>query len=322
MSCAARNIQGPVELPYPFLLPLVTRCLVIIYYMIVIFFGLVLNGAILFLVCKYNKLRTMSFVFAIQVVVANFIRSAITLPIAFLSAVYNQFLLGEAMCIVTGNIYEATGLLRSTLFLGLVTDRFLSVLLTYSFPKYRKKAMLAMTVMVYLIVAIALVLIGVFDCYSFSFTSWICLTAPSCGSTCNTIRLLIGFGIRFPCSLVPVVMYIVLFYKGWKARKNMPVAASDLTGEQKKIKREWRATITFFLMFLSLFLFNIPPGVVTAIASTVSISSNPEWFYIVDTLTLNIFFLIHIADPIFILRNRDVSEVVMEINWIPKILCC
>ena len=70
-------------------------------------------------------------------------------------------------------------------------------------------------------------------------------------------------------------MDIVLFYKGWKGRKTMPVAASDLTGEQKK--REWRATITFFLMFPSLFLFNIPLGV-SAIASKVSVSSNPEWF--------------------------------------------
>ena len=41
--------QGPVELPYPFP-ALVTRCLLIIYYVMVIFFGLVLNSAVLFLV--------------------------------------------------------------------------------------------------------------------------------------------------------------------------------------------------------------------------------------------------------------------------------
>ena len=82
-----------------------------------------------------------------------------------------------------------------------------------------------------------------------------------------------------------MVMYIALFYKGWKARKSMPVAASDLTGEHKKAKREWRATITFFLMFCSLFLVIGPPGVLNGITYGVNISRDSEWFYILDTIT-------------------------------------
>ena len=319
MSCAARNIQGPVELPLPFLLPLVTRCLLIIYYMLIGFLGTVLNGVVLFVVCKHKKLRTLSFAYVIQVVVINTIRSGILVPIAFVNAVYNQFLLGQHMCFITGNIHEVASLLRALLFLGLVTDRFCLVFFTYSYPKYRVKALWTVTVIVYLIVAVDLIFIGIFDCLAFSFTSWICRVATTCSTQCITVQMLVGLGIRFPCSLVPVVMYIALFYKGWKARKSMPVSASDLTGEAK---REWRATITFSLMFFSLFLCNVPSGMINGIINLVSISRDSVWFYIVDTLTLNLFYLANIADPFFILRNRDVREVMKEITWIPKILCC
>ena len=272
MSCAARNIQGPVELLLPFLLPLVTRCLLIIYYMLIGFLGTVLNGVVLFVVCKHKKLRTLSFAYVIQVVVINTIRSGILVPIAFVNAVYNQFLLGQHMCFITGNIYEVASLLRAVLCLGLVTDRFCSVFFTHSYSKYRVKAICAVTVILYLVVAVCLIFIGIFDCYAFSFTSWICRVAASCSSQCGTVRTLIGFSVRFPCSLVTVVMFTVLLYKGWKARKSMPMAASDLTGEQKEAKREWRATITFFLMYFSLFLCNIPPGVLSAVINSVSIS--------------------------------------------------
>ena len=44
LTCAARNIQGPVEFPFlPELLPFVVRCVLILYYMYVCFFGVALN---------------------------------------------------------------------------------------------------------------------------------------------------------------------------------------------------------------------------------------------------------------------------------------
>ena len=322
MSCAALNIQGPVELPLPFLLPLITRCLLVIYYMMVTFFGTVFNSVVLFVVCKHKKLRTLSFAYAIQIVISNIIGCVTTLPIALVSAIYNQFLFGEHMCLISGSLYYDFAILRVGLFLGLVTDRFCSVFMTYSYPKYRVKVVCVTTAVIYIVTAVASVFAAVFDCYTFSATSWICRIATTCSPQCHGIRVLIGVILVIPWSVAPVVMYIALFYKGWKARKTMPVAASDLTGEQKKTKREWRATITFFLMFCSLFLVTTPPGILSGIANGVSISSDSEWFYIVDALTLNMFFLSYIVDPFFILRNRDVREVVSEITWIPKILCC
>ena len=196
--------------------------------------------------------------------------------------------------------------------------------MTYSYPKYRVKVVCVTTAVIYLIIFVASVFAAIFDCFTFSAVSWICQIDVICSSHCRVIRLFIGFGILLPSSVIPVLMYITLFYKGWKARKSMPVVASDLTGEHKKMKRarEWRAIITFFLMFCSLFLVTTPPGVLNGIANGVNISRDSEWFYILDTITRNMFYLPYIFDPFFILRNREVKEVVSEITWIPKILCC
>ena len=322
ISCAARNIQSPVELPLSFLLPLITRCLLVIFYMMVSFFGTVFNSVVLFVVCKHKKLRTLSFAYAIQIVISNIIGSVTTLPIALVSAIYNQFLFGEHMCLISGSLNYDFSVLRVVLFLGLVTDRFCSVFMTYSYPKYRVKVVCVTTAVIYLITFVASVLPAIFDCYTFSASSWICRIDATCSSQCQGIRLSLGFGIVLPSSVIPVVMYIALFYKGWKARKSLPVAASDLTGEYKKAKREWRATITFFLMFCSLFLVITPPGALNGITNGVNISRDSEWFYILDTITQNMFYLAYIFDPFFILRNREVREVVSEITWIPKILCC
>ena len=58
LTCAARNIQGPVELSFSPYVPLVARCLLVIYYMLVAFFGTVLNCFVFYLVCRYKELQT------------------------------------------------------------------------------------------------------------------------------------------------------------------------------------------------------------------------------------------------------------------------
>lgn len=51
LTCAAHSIQGPVELPINPYVPLVTRCLLTLYFMMVAFFGTVLNSFVIYLVC-------------------------------------------------------------------------------------------------------------------------------------------------------------------------------------------------------------------------------------------------------------------------------
>ena len=294
---------------------LVSRTLLIIYFMLISLFGTLLNCFVFYLVCKFKKLRsTLSIIVVVQIVLVNIIASSFLIPMSLASVLANQWLLGEHLCVVVGALRQFITISRTALMLGLVTDRFCSVIFVYSYPRYRVKVLYSFSIVTCTIALGVTVLVGVMDCFSFSNTTWICRMSSTCSDGCAVVRQVTGMTLFFPISIASVIMYSVLFHKGRRARKCMQqmASASDISNMNK----EQRANITFFLMFLALFLLNIPPGLVSFVATVTSITSNAEnslWFYIVNTLTLNLFVLAHIADPIFILRNRDVREVVSEL---------
>ena len=63
-----------------------------------------------------------------------------------------------------------------------------------------------------------------------------------------------------------------------------------------------------------------PPGLISAalyITSIATSTTESVWFYLVDFLLLNMFILTRVADPIFVIRNKDIRELISEIKWIP-----
>lgn len=322
LTCLARNIQGPVELPsFPPLLPLLSRCFLIIYYMFMAFYGTLLNGLVVYLVCKYKKLRTLDFVIALQIAAIHIIGTVVLLSVQFSSALLNQWQLGEPICAIIGILNIFVPISRTLLLLCFVINRACNVFLAYSYPKYRRKVTNGLMTAVYLISVVFATIPVALDCFSFSVTAWTCRITPSCSSLCAAYQPFLGSTIYLPSSIASVILYSALFRKGWKARKGLPVAANDLTGDQKKMNKEWRTTITFFLMFASIFIFVVPGTLLLLVNNTAGVSTNSVdslWFYILDGLVVNSFVLNHITDPIFILRNRDVREILSEINWIPK----
>ena len=321
LTCVARSIQGPVELPFNLYVPLMARCLLIIYFMMVAFFGTVLNGFVLYLVCRYKPLRTLSFIFAIQVTISNFLGSAVLLPISFATVLVNEWLLGVITCKVVGVLSFGNGLLKALLLAGLVSDRFFSIFFTYSYPRYRVKVIWFISISAYLIAAAIIVILSVLDCVAFSIHSWTCRVTAACSPPCTGIVQLVIILIFIPSRVIPAIMYTALYCKGRMARETMRQAARSVSASESCIeKRESRATVTFFLMFLSLVIVTLPPGLialVTNILHSTTNSAQTPWFYVINTISLNFFFLGFIADPIFILRNKDVRELCSKINWIP-----
>lgn len=232
LTCAARNIQGPVDLPFPPLVPLVSRCLLIIYYMFLVVYATLLNGLVVYLVCVYKQLRTLDFLLALQIAIVHILGSALLLSVALSSVIANQWLLGEPMCILFGifNLYIA--ITRTLLLLVFVVNRFCNVFLTYSYPKYRTKVAVGLNLGVYVITMVMCSVPIALDCFSFSATVWNCRNTSSCNSLCAGYQQILGFVIYIPSSILSVVLYVALFCKGWKARKSLPVAANDLAGDQ------------------------------------------------------------------------------------------
>lgn len=113
LRCSEKGIQGPVELPYPSPLLIFFRALLTIYYIFVIFFAILLNSFVVYLVCKFKQLRNIEFAIAIQLVFINIITGILTLPPGVISAIANQWLLSEPVCIAVAAIYHFVGLTRS-----------------------------------------------------------------------------------------------------------------------------------------------------------------------------------------------------------------
>ena len=318
LTCAARSIQGPIQLPVHPIATLIVRSFLILFFMTVSFLGTVLNIFVVYLVWRFKSLRTKEFSFAIQITVINIFSSAFLVSLMLTTVVANQWLFGEYMCVIAGVLVYGLGTLRGLLMLAFATDRFFNVFMPFKYPKYRAKVLVAQLVVIYLVSLIALVLPGLYDCESLSVTSYICRINPNCHPPCSIMRQLFGLALFAPSSILPVVLYIALLCKAKRANQSNVPEASQIQNADQAQKSGRRAAITFFLMFVTFFLVSFPPGVLSVlVVGNAGMPQNTLWLYIVDSVALNTFILSFVADPIFILRNRDVRDVLPQVTWLP-----
>lgn len=312
-SCAARTTEGSVELPFPPLVLIITSSVLLGYYILTCLSGTFFNSAILFLVCKFKKLRTLPFFFAAQIAVINLL-GALNHLLSAINAATQEWYLGEEMCIVVGFFQSLLNLLRVVVMLSFVIDRCFTVFLPFLYPKIRTKTLVCLTVGAYLLAIIALVISAGFSCFGFSAMTFNCTISSTCSDACEIVTQFIGIFIYFPVNVLSLILYIILFWKAKKIKNGTVPTANDLANDPETKKREWRATFTFFLMFLALFIVFIPPGLTLIICT--SIDASPYEIlsvYIVHAVALNLFKLSYTTDALFILWNRDMREVISEL---------
>ena len=277
LTCAARNIQGPVELPFlPELLPFVVRCVLILYYMYVCFFGVALNIWTPYLVWKFKSLRNMSFSFAVQISILNIIDCLTIIFSSMVTAMANEWLLGAPMCILLGAMDTVAANLRALLMLILVLDRFCLVFMPYWYPRNRSKIMYTL--------------------------------------------LPVGYAIQLPPRIPPSILYLALHWKARKSRRQTPTTQDISAADSQESKKEWRATITFSLLFLSNFILLIVPMILYIIVDSIAQATDSResvWVYLANTVTVNTFSMLGVVDAIFILRNRDIKDALAKVEWLP-----
>ena len=248
LTCIARSIQGPVEFPFPVLVPFVVRCVPILYFVYICFFGVALNIWTPYLVWKFKFLQTLSFSFAVQISILNIFSSLTIAFCSMISAMTNKWLLGEVMCIIIGSIHFFTQALRGQLMMVFVTHRFCLIFMPYWYPRHRAKIVYTLQPIAYVVALLASIIPGAFQCYSFSPVPWICQWDPTCSAECTIVRPVLGLGVLIIFNFLPLLLYIALYCKA-KRPKSSVQEASDIAGQ----KKEWRAMITFFFLFLALF---------------------------------------------------------------------
>ena len=323
LTCAARNLNE--EITYSFTnsksVIMMLRSIQIIYNLLLILFGLPLNSMVIYLVWKFKKLQNLSFIIAFQVMVVNLVNLTFRIVPVLITTTTKEWLFGEHMCAIFGVISLITILSRTMLMFVLILDRFLTVSMPFSLPKGRRGMMLILIVIFWTISVLCSIALvpGLLDCYTFVSSRWSCLISPSCSYPCVIAGNVVEYVIIVPCSAVPLFLYIALFLKARKF-KDPAHSVNNLRDIEAHI-RDCRATQTFFLMFATLFALIVPSTAVYITSFTFFTESDkPLWFIILEVAFTQLFLpdLSVILDPIFIVRNKDVRDMILSLKWIPE----
>ena len=299
----------------PTALDITLRSLHVIYSAALLVCSFALNSFVIFLVVKHKTLRNLSMALATQVIVVDLLSALAILPSSIANASANRWLFGDIVCFIQGAVIFTLLYERSGLMFMLVIDRFLLIYKTYSYPKHRAKVVVALSIFSWLVGIIAAIIMfpGIINCYAFSRPQWTCISLSSCKTACSVIVLLI-FIITLILCCISAFLYTLLFCKARKMSNTTP--ACDLSGDDDTRKREWKATITFFLMFVTLFIVTVPFGsflIIGHLAFKLSGSEIAVWYEVIRLCSFELTRLVYVLDPIFIMRNRDIKEVISKL---------
>ena len=135
-----------------------------------------------------------------------------------------------------------------------------------------------------------------------------------CNQSCLVYARVYIIVIFIPTTILPVVLYTLLYLKVKKIKKAGPATVTSAGGENQPVKRDWKAAITFFLLFLTVFLLTAPPSVLLAILSATLSNVPAQAGFVILAFVNSVPNFLVVADPIVIMRHSDVKEVLREIK--------
>ena len=321
LTCAVRSLEESfIALPYSTPLLTTVRVIQSIFFLTLMLLGPPLNVMVIVLVAKNKKLQTKSFGIALQIVMMDLLLSLTACLSAFISSAANRWVLGEYICGALGFLLVVITRVRTLLMFVFVLDRFLAVFTPFFYPKRQLKIIVVLSIVSWLFaVAVGIAqLPPLLDCYSFSPQIWMCSAARKCSRHCSIFQQsLLAFFI--PVIIVPIILYAILFIKAWRILRVTP--SSSMTSNYEK---EWKATITFALLFLGVVLVTLP-SVITSLVKSVFFKTNENVhpiLFVFSTICITVLFLLPITDPIVIMRHQDVKDILkMKKAKLMKVLC-
>lgn len=319
LSCSARSIQGPIMLPYSTALTTTVRAILSVLYIIIFPLGIFFNALVIYLVAKYKKLRTRSFAISLQVVVLDLILLCTVFLLHPITTIANQWLYGEYTCAITGFIYTTFISARTYLMFMSVIDCFLSVFFPLFHRKWSTKVIVILSTITWLFTLMygVIFLPGILDCYAFCNLLNLCLALGKCSKNCATLGY-ISIGVLYgPATLFPLILYSTVYWKAISFKRSLESNIhAGISNKGEVQKRDWRATITFFLLFVAVFAVTSPIFILSIIASALSrmkVPPPPVLYFLISIANVLNSSLV-IVDPIIILRHRDIREVLREMK--------
>ncbi len=288
-------------------------------------FSICLTTFTIFLILKFKHLRQTTFLLALQLVIVDLVLALTFTPLSILGAVNGRWVLGLSFCRVVYTEIVFVYQFRGWLMFVFVCDRFFTVFIPFHYHKYRNKIILSLIAGVLFMIVVALIIPLALDCSGFDRETWICLGFANEGcpnkSTCQiyaTIAILMG---NIGGSVVPMLMYIALFIKAKRIRKQLSTSV-DSTIDLEQRKRDRKANVTFLTLFLSLFGVSFPPLFVYIFNNNILVPLGvqpPEVLLVITYILQMLYLILPITDSIAIMRNPEVRKALQIIKkkWFP-----
>ena len=320
LTCQQLQEEG-IPLSIPTTTAQTLRYIQTAYYLAMLPVGLTLNCFIIFIIVRFKKLHHINYFLALQVVIVDLANITIFFPTSAANTLANGSLF-TGLCQALGMAVSFLFAARNLLMFVLVADRFCLVFMPFWYDIRRVRVVVAMTTVAW-VVSLVHVLIpvrGLLDCYAFSRTTWTCLIEDGCRyvAACRAYRAL-WLSLFTGGICVAFLFYLVLMCKARKLQNKVVVVKAKETEEiaarNRKIER--RANTTFLLLLTTLvgvlvplsFFFIIGGAVLNALEM-----DEPPAFTACAVAMLNIYYLIFVLDPVVMMRNQDVGEVMKTIK--------
>ena len=299
--------------------------------LITMILAIIMNGFVIFLVARHKVLHQMAFYLALQIIVAHLIFSVTVLPFIFVTAILREWRLGLVMCQLLGSIHDTIITSRYLLTFVLTMDRVISVFYPFFYLRHGGKVSICNSVIAWILSLARSVtsLEGVMSCTKYLPIFKMCSGAPFCSENCR-IHILIfsailaAFGV-----IIPFLLYIVLFFKAKIIRyrftnsiqtqqdSSSSVPSNDgmnpaqsQSASRKTNQHNHRATWTFVILTAVIIGCSLPPYILYTVENNIPGTSPPVLTILQIIVGRTLVHCLAVADPIVILRNRDVRDLI------------
>lgn len=303
--------------------------------------GVTMNAFVIYIIAKHRVLHKMAFFLALQVIVAHLIFSSTVLPFMFVTSVLREWRLGVVMCQVLGTIHDVVITSRYLLTFVLTIDRIISVFFPFYYFRRGTRIAVVTSLLAWSISVLRAVtsLKGILNCTHFVPTFRMCTGAAFCSELCKVHTVVFSTILALFGVFIPSLLYVMLFCKakiithqlkklrpargqkvsplgslGTSASPEPSVVIKDEDMMDQEVERHNnRANITFLILIAVIIGFALPPYIIYVAQNILGTNHSPVVTILQIIVGRTLIYSLAVADPIIIMRNRDVKELLKSI---------
>lgn len=314
---------------------------------LLLFFGVFGNGAVMLFVAVHKSLHYRSIVVSLGLVAADLLVALEWNLLGLASTIAGEWPFGSVACNVLGTVHLCILYVRWLEAAVVTLDRFFIILSPWNYYKYSKPLQITLTVLAWVIPFVLMTPPSSIDLGMFRFRLIMSTCSIDCLGTNPCYSFYIGVFAVFVSigGILPTILYSIMYCIGRKKRSAMKlklgtqqtrvpvarsesdtassctvssvessggVAAARIDSPQSfhnaKLKDyDRRALITFFIIFITLLLTQVPIFFTSGVfRNTTFFEDIPLWIHFI---AMYIYLLSPVLTPIVIMRNKDFRKI-------------